>query len=57
MVLAFIVNVAAYYMLASMAKESRRPGGELEDAGTDINDSWIAEYVGLLPLESSSCLK
>ena len=31
-------------MLASMAKASHGPGGELEDAGTDINDSWIAEY-------------
>lgn len=42
-VFAIIINMAAYQMLASMAKASHGPGGELEDAGTDINDSWIAE--------------
>ena len=40
---ALSVNVAAYQMLAQMAKASRGPGGDLEDAGTDLSDSWIAE--------------
>ena len=40
---AFTVNMIAYQMLARMAKASFGPGGELEDAGMDLSDSWIAE--------------
>lgn len=44
MVFAFVVNLVAYQILASMAKAIRGPGGELQDAGMDINSVWIAEY-------------